>query len=604
MDSSKPALQRVLALSLLLCASRSSAAVPTILSVPLDQVGASERYRYDADGLPQATGGGKLTWSLPVAPSGMDLDNLTGELFWLPDVPGDYPVELAVRNADGEARQSFIVKVTAQAPPVVQPVGIDKVRRGEHVRVLLSATGASPRFWEAVAVPSGALLNASTGELTWSPAAAGTFTLDVAVTNPVGRASYTWVVEVVDAPLPSPTPLFSILPGATGEAPLFPIFDASASLSNHAGSPYLNYAWDFGDGTPTTSGGFVPLVAHAYPQAGAYSVKLTVTNLYAQSAELIQPVVVTSLGRVPPTVIIRAKQQSPSAPATVDFECDCRAGDAPILSYDWDYGDGQGSRAEKPSHIYGTAAGYNVKLTVTDAEGLQGYGSAFVPVARGALLPPFASARVTPRSGDAPLQVRFVPEVGDPDGTVSSVRWELSDGTQATNEPTRTLTALGTFTARLIVVDNDGLETRDTVEAQVTRNGMLPPKIVSLPATQASVGQPYLYDEDGRAAARGTAPLAWELGKNVSGALVNAPEGMTVDPATGRLHWTPTLAQSGEVRVSLLVRNQAGVDVQDFVITVAGPGEVAPAGCGCGAVSPAPFALAALLLLAARRRRS
>ncbi len=579
----------------------ASAAPPTITSSPSTKAGAHERYRYDGDGRAEATGTGPLSWSLTASPPGMDVDNLTGEVFWLPDTPGNFAVELRVRNAEGEARQTYILEVTGEVAPAIQPVQTDSVELGEPVQLTFAATGAQPLYWEKVSGPSNALVNPMTGELAWVPGATGPVTLVVSAINPVGQATYTWTVNVVSVALPAPTALFTIL-NPQGEPPLFPVMEGTVSSSNHPGSPYLDYAWDFGDGSPTKRG-FVPLVAHSYVLPGVYPVTMTVTNLYNQSSTITQNVVVTTSGRTPPSVVIKADVPQGSAPVSVAFDCDCRQGDAAIVSYEWDFGDGEGSRQAKPTHVYATAAGYNVKLTVTDADGLEGRATFFLPVKRGLLIPPFARARATPRAGDAPLEVRFVPEFGDQDGLVSSVRWEFPNGVVATGEPTRTYGSLGTYPARLIVVDNDGLESRDTIEIRVTRNGMVPPAVVSVPSTSARAGQPYLYDEDGRAAARGSLPLTWQVGKRVGGETVDAPEGMTVDEATGLLRWTPTEAQVGEVRVSLLVSNGAGVAVQDFVVTVEGSQSAPPGGCGCGGAPPGPLAFSALLVLASCARR-
>jgi PKD repeat protein len=51
--------------------------------------------------------------------------------------------------------------------------------------------------------------------------------------------------------------------------------------------PGANYSWDFGDGSPKTTG---PSVVHAYHKAGTYSVTLTVIDRGGNSATLSQTI--------------------------------------------------------------------------------------------------------------------------------------------------------------------------------------------------------------------------------------------------------------------------------------------------------------------------
>ena len=44
--------------------------------------------------------------------------------------------------------------------------------------------------------------------------------------------------------------------------------------------------------------------------------------------------------------------------------------DGTVASYAWDFGDGASSTVQKPSHTYGVAGTYSVKLTVKDDKGL------------------------------------------------------------------------------------------------------------------------------------------------------------------------------------------------------------------------------------------
>jgi PKD repeat protein len=83
--------------------------------------------------------------------------------------------------------------------------------------------------------------------------------------------------------------------------------------------------------------------------------------------------------------------------------------------------------------------------------------------------------------------------------------------------------------------------------------GPLPPVIVSLPVTDAQVGEPYSYQV--------------EASGEPSYTLTVAPAGMTIDPTGGLILWSPT--EAGDFPVEVEASNASGSDTQAFTITVA-----------------------------------
>ena len=122
---------------------------------------------------------------------------------------------------------------------------------------------------------------------------------------------------------------------------------------------------------------------------------------------------------------------------------------------------------------------------------------------------------------------------------------------------------------------------------------LTPPTIVSAPVVEADVGVPYAYDADGLPVAEGDEPLCWTLG--------NAPPDARIDFRTGAITWTPT--QEGVYPFELVAENDAGRDVQSFVVTVG------PVSEGCGESTSTrggagiPYLGAVAWLLLRRRRR-
>ena len=66
-----------------------------------------------------------------------------------------------------------------------------------------------------------------------------------------------------------------------------------------------------------------------------------------------------------------------------DLSCDFTdnsTDDTAVVSYDWDFGDGNSSTNQNPTHVYAAEGTYNVTLTVADGEGLTDAGNQSVTV--------------------------------------------------------------------------------------------------------------------------------------------------------------------------------------------------------------------------------
>jgi lysophospholipase L1-like esterase len=82
------------------------------------------------------------------------------------------------------------------------------------------------------------------------------------------------------------------------------------------------------------------------------------------------------------------------------------------------------------------------------------------------------------------------------------------------------------------------------------------PIITSTPVTQAIAGQLYTYDVD----ATGVPAPTY--------ALTASPSGMTIDPTSGLIEWTPGVEQVGPNAVEVNASNSEGSDAQSFTVTV------------------------------------
>ncbi len=127
------------------------------------------------------------------------------------------------------------------------------------------------------------------------------------------------------------------------------------------GCPPYTYAWDFGDGSNSTEQN----PRHDYEAPGNYTASLTATD--AKGNVAVGSFTVTA-ECAPLDANPTANPPSGDAPLTVQFSANATGGCAP-LAYAWDFGDGQTSTEENPTHTYQTEGNMTPSLTVTDSKG-------------------------------------------------------------------------------------------------------------------------------------------------------------------------------------------------------------------------------------------
>ncbi|MCL6275684.1 PKD domain-containing protein, partial [Muricauda sp. 2012CJ35-5] len=147
-----------------------------------------------------------------------------------------------------------------------------------------------------------------------------------------------------------------------GDAPLSVDFTGSTSIDDVG---VVSYFWDFKDGNTST----LADPSNIFNAAGSYDVELTVTDAENETDTATITVTVNeAAGNQPPSAIATASVQSGTTPLLVDFTGSNSIDDVGVVSYFWDFKDGNTSTLADPSNTFGTAGSYDVELTVTDAE--------------------------------------------------------------------------------------------------------------------------------------------------------------------------------------------------------------------------------------------
>lgn len=249
---------------------------------------------------------------------------------------------------------------------------------------------------------------------------------------------------------------------------------------------------------------------------------------------------------------------------TVSFTADCTElacsfdssgssdPDGTIASYAWDFGDGSTSSNANPSHTYGAAKTYTVKLKATDKEGASTTTSKSLTVALIPNKPPVAAFTSTcveracsfDGSGSS-----------DPDGSVTGYSWDFKDGGTSTSAtPSHTFTADGTYAVTLTVTDNRGDTTSLTKNVVVAANANVKPTAAF---TKSCTNLVCSFDGSTSTDGGGgtIATYAWDFGDNTA-----AGSGKTPDH---------TYAAAGAYTVKLTVTDNQGLaDTASSSVTV------------------------------------
>ena len=209
-----------------------------------------------------------------------------------------------------------------------------------------------------------------------------------------------------------------------------------------------SFLWRFGNGNTST----LTNTSARYLNPGYYTVTLIAKN----SSGGIDSVVKTNLLNVfkNPTANFYAFPTSRCAPLTVVFKDSSIAGSDAINSWIWDFGDGNISTIQNPSHEYLSAGKYTVKLIVTDKNGCSNNISKpdYIFLSQ----QPLGSFTASDSNACAPpLAINFKGNFTSKTGGTLRYSWDFGDGSTSTlANPSHTYTSLGSFTVNVSVTDS------------------------------------------------------------------------------------------------------------------------------------------------------
>jgi PKD repeat protein/KaiC/GvpD/RAD55 family RecA-like ATPase len=224
----------------------------------------------------------------------------------------------------------------------------------------------------------------------------------------------------------------------------------NASDSYDPDGSIVVYFWDFGDGTNATG----LIVTHSYAENGTYVVTLTVTDNDAAKASTNATKTVLNQH---PVASFTESAETVYTGETITFNATSSYdSDGFIISYFWDFGDGENTTGVVVDHSYVDNGAYTVTLTVTDEDGDSGIATSVKSIVN---RDPVASFIIGPQQPIAGKIVVFNASASyDLDGDIVSYRWDFGDENTtiiASSSITHRYASFGNYTVVLTVIDND-----------------------------------------------------------------------------------------------------------------------------------------------------
>lgn len=209
--------------------------------------------------------------------------------------------------------------------------------------------------------------------------------------------------------------------------------------STTAGS---TYQWNFGDNTTSTSQN----PTHIYISAGTFTVKLIVNALGGCSDSLIKASYVTIYSEP----AVNFSFSNGCVNSNINFTNNTTIPTGTVTSYAWNFGDGNLSTTQTPTHAYNNSGSYIVTLTGTSNNGCSSSSSKTLTISN----KPVVQFNTNADSGCVPLNITLT----DLSSTVGSVyNWSFGDNSMSTlQNPAHTYNTSGVFTVKLIVTAPGG----------------------------------------------------------------------------------------------------------------------------------------------------
>ena len=272
---------------------------------------------------------------------------------------------------------------------------------------------------------------------------AGNYVITMVSNNGACKDSVSKEITVISKPEIS----FFATDTVSCQAPFNVNFTNTTIAGSNFAAEAVTWFWSFGDGN--TSNEKSP--SHTYTKEGEYTVKLLVTNASGCTDSLVMKKYVRI--KVPTAAITNLPKKG-CAPLQHTFTSVINSIE-PIVTYRWNFGDGNYSDSVKPTHVYTKVGVYDITLTYTTKSGC----SQTVKVDRGIMVgdKPTAAYTANPVDVCAFVPVNFTDQSS---GKPNEWIWFFGDGSSSAEQnPTHQYADTGHFNVTLIAVNNGCADT-------------------------------------------------------------------------------------------------------------------------------------------------
>ncbi len=198
----------------------------------------------------------------------------------------------------------------------------------------------------------------------------------------------------------------------------------------------------------------------------------TVTSIITSLVELrttTENQYIYAVVKTPPKATFKYSPTTPLTGENVTFDATASYDlDGQIVSYFWDFGDGNTGTGNITAHTYADNETYTVTLTITDNDKLNNTASDTILVLN---RPPVSKFTESAEIVDTDVVIYFnASESYDPDGSIVSYFWDFDDGTSTTGMiVNHSYADNGTYIAMLTVTDDGATASTNATKTVLNR---------------------------------------------------------------------------------------------------------------------------------------
>jgi PKD repeat protein len=367
---------------------------------------------------------------------------------------GHYNVKLTVYNAAGDSSSyTMFNAVYAAAEPIVRFTASDTIHACPPKTITFTNTsdtgGCSPYYTWYIDTST----SIHTKDATYTFTRPGVYDIKLTESDGCscsGQATKYGYIKIDTAPVTC----FYASDSALCSPPV-------AACFSNCTSDGLSYRWHFGDGSFDTA--FSP--CHTYSALGTYTDTLVAIAANGCTDTLVKPAYVQVSGFYPGFYV------SPGLPACINTAITLHDTTSGAASHFWRFSNAATdvSSVATPSHTYNTLGTYVIKDSVWNGAGCHGFATDTVIVKPR----PVVTFSVTNAYRCSPNDtVSFTSTVSDAAGIAAKV-WHFGDPTSggyntAYSDSIHVYADTGAFTPIVIVADNNGCVTRDSIIKAIT----------------------------------------------------------------------------------------------------------------------------------------